>query len=56
MVETKTMRTVEEEDSLDVFTHQYAEDIFLDSLEPSTIKERTDVLVGNQQYTKQYRI
>lgn len=49
MVERDTMKSDEEEvDSLDVFTENQSEDIFLDSLEPTVLKEKIilDNLVG----------
>lgn len=47
MVERKTMQCEEEEvDSLDVFTQPGSEDIFLDSLEPNTFREKFELSVG----------
>nr|XP_021184043.2 protein phosphatase PHLPP-like protein isoform X2 [Helicoverpa armigera] len=43
MVERNTMKCEEEEvDSLDVFTQPSPEDIFLDSLEPNTLREKCE--------------
>lgn len=43
MVERNVMKSEESEiDSLDVFNQQYNEDIFPDSLEPSTLKEKLE--------------
>lgn len=36
----------EEVDSLDVFTHPGSDDIFLDSLEPNTLREKCELSVG----------
>lgn len=36
----------EEVDSLDVFNHSIVEDVFLDSLEPSTLREKSEISVG----------
>lgn len=47
MVERNTMKCEEEEvDSLDVFTQPTPEDIFLDSLEPNTFREKCELSVG----------
>lgn len=49
MVERNTMKCEEEAvDSLDVFTQPNSEDIFLDSLEPNTFREKCELSVGQR--------
>lgn len=44
MVEQNTKCEEDEVDSLDVFSQ---EDVFLDSLEPNTLREKCETLVGS---------
>ncbi|KAG6452536.1 hypothetical protein O3G_MSEX007684 [Manduca sexta] len=44
MVESNTMKSDEEVDSLDVFSQQTVEDVFLDSLEPSVLEKKNEIM------------